>query len=231
MIYVTSDIHGNWQRFQSILDQIDLAPEDTLYILGDVIDRFPDGGRILRRIMKMPNARLLMGNHEWMMYTALCPDREVPEWEREENLEIWYQNGGGVTHNYLKHLRKDARRELLEYVRRLPLQVRIQVEGREYRLVHAAPVEWYPRYAGEYGSPVEFAVWHRILQRPDPEEKYTLIVGHTPTAYLQADHPSQIWRGEGILDIDCGCGTRYGRLACLRLEDGEVFYSRDPEEG
>ena len=39
MIYVMSDIHGNTRRFDSILKQIDLQPEDTLYILGDVIDR------------------------------------------------------------------------------------------------------------------------------------------------------------------------------------------------
>lgn len=230
MIYVMSDIHGNGQRFRSILDQISLGPGDTLYILGDVIDRYPEGGKILRWIMKRPNVRLLMGNHEWMMHKALCPERDTPPREQEENLEIWYQNGGRVTHNYLKRLRKEARRELLEFVGQLPLQARVQVEGREYRMVHAAPVEWYPHYAQHYGSPAEFAVWHRILQRPDPEEKYTLIVGHTPTAYLQADHPSRIWQGDGILDIDCGCGTRYGRLACIRLEDGQVFYSRDQEE-
>ena len=50
MTYVLSDIHGNSRRFQSILSQIDLQPEDTLYILGDIIDRFPDGGRLLRQI-------------------------------------------------------------------------------------------------------------------------------------------------------------------------------------
>ena len=38
MTYVLSDIHGNSRRFQSILSQIDLQPEDTLYILGDIID-------------------------------------------------------------------------------------------------------------------------------------------------------------------------------------------------
>ena len=35
MIYVMSDIHGNSKRFDSVLSQIDLKPEDTLYILGD----------------------------------------------------------------------------------------------------------------------------------------------------------------------------------------------------
>lgn len=47
MNYVLSDIHGNRQRFDSIMEQIALQPEDTLYVLGDVIDRYPDGIRIL----------------------------------------------------------------------------------------------------------------------------------------------------------------------------------------
>ena len=51
MIYVMSDIHGNMRRFHSVMEQINLQPEDTLYILGDVIDRHPDGIRILRKIM------------------------------------------------------------------------------------------------------------------------------------------------------------------------------------
>lgn len=65
MIYVMSDIHGNAIRFNSIMEQIDLQPEDTLYILGDVIDRYPDGIRILRLLMSMPNVQMLLGNHEY----------------------------------------------------------------------------------------------------------------------------------------------------------------------
>ena len=53
MTYVLSDIHGNLRRFESIMAQINLQPDDTLYVLGDVIDRYPDGIKILRRIMQM----------------------------------------------------------------------------------------------------------------------------------------------------------------------------------
>jgi hypothetical protein len=44
----------------------------------------------------------------------------------------------------------------------------------------------------------------------------------------------QIYQWEGMIGIDCGSGypedpaheeSRYGRLACLRLDDGQVFYS------
>lgn len=67
MTYVLSDIHGSLPRFESIMAQINLQAEDTLYVLGDVIDRYPDGIKILRRIMQMPNAKMLIGNHEYML--------------------------------------------------------------------------------------------------------------------------------------------------------------------
>ena len=46
-----SDIHGNLDRFEKVLKQIDLQDDDKVYILGDVIDRNPYGIEILLRIM------------------------------------------------------------------------------------------------------------------------------------------------------------------------------------
>ena len=54
MIYVMSDIHGNVRRFDSIMEEIDLQPDDTLYVLGDVIDRFPYGIKILQELWQCP---------------------------------------------------------------------------------------------------------------------------------------------------------------------------------
>ena len=51
MIYVLSDIHGNKENFDSILEKINLRMEDSLYILGDVIDRYPYGIQLLQQIM------------------------------------------------------------------------------------------------------------------------------------------------------------------------------------
>ena len=97
MHYVLSDIHGNTRRFDSVMAQIDLRPEDTLYVLGDVIDRYPDGGRILRRLMGMPNVRMLLGNHEYMMLDALYDgwsEKPAPfsHWTQEQRLYLWYEN-------------------------------------------------------------------------------------------------------------------------------------------
>ena len=39
MIYVMSDLHGCFDKYKEMLSLIDFAPRDTLYVLGDVIDR------------------------------------------------------------------------------------------------------------------------------------------------------------------------------------------------
>lgn len=232
MIYVLSDIHGNERRFRSILDQIGLQPGDTLYILGDVVDRHPGGIRILRTIMGMPNVRMLLGNHEYMMLRALgCPyDDNVDDGRA---LAHWYRNGGQVTHDHWKRIRKSLRAEIVAYLHALPLHFDIEVNGTRYKLVHAAPTEEY-RVEPKYKNAVHFAVWKRLGADYVLPGDYTLVFGHTTTKHYQGNVPMEIWHGDHRLGIDCGSGypedSPYGRLACLRLDDGKVFYSRETAE-
>lgn len=231
MTYVMSDIHGNLKRFESIMEQINLQPEDTLYILGDVVDRFPYGIKILRTIMKMPNVKMLLGNHEYMMLGAIghCKDaadeRENANWKQRR---IWYRNGGGITHEYLKHIKKEYRAELFNYLRNLPVNIDVEVNGVQYKLVHASPIENFMRLLGyhyEYDNEKEFAVWERWDETHHVPEGFTMIFGHTPTWHFQEEEPSKIFKCDDAIGIDCGCGYDYGRLACLRLDDMKEFYS------
>lgn len=201
MVYVISDIHGNMRRFLSVLKQIDLQPSDTLYVLGDVIDRHPDGIRILRKLMAMPNAKMLLGNHEYMMLRALGEpydpaDREQP-YDLEQCLRLWYRNGGGVTHHYWKHIRKSVRAEICGYLKSLPLNIDITVNNAAYKLVHGAPAEQYELYGEQFRNRTHFAVWKR-LQDEDPSPLgCTMIFGHTTTRHYQEHFPMCIYHGQG----------------------------------
>ncbi len=235
MTYVMSDIHGNLRRFDSIMEQINLQPDDTLYILGDVIDRYPDGIRLLRRIMKMPNVKMLLGNHEYMMLNAIGDCKDAAEEKKRQDahkfaLHRWYRNGGEVTHNQIKRIRKSQRAEIFQFVEQLPLNIDVEVNGIKYKLVHGSPVENYEVYyfaAREYKSVKDFAVWCRWEACHTVPEGFTLIFGHTPTIYYNDIVPLQIWKSDDAIGIDCGCGFEDGRLACLRLEDMQEFYSSD----
>lgn len=184
MIYVMSDIHGQKRRFDSVMKQINLQPEDTLYVLGDVIDRNPDGIKLLRQIMAMPNVKMLLGNHELMMMNALYypppEDEEWPEYYYERKQALWYRNGGQVTHNYLKHIKKAVRQEIFEYLDKLPVNAELTVNDRQYILTHAAPVDLYESCGWKYKSARDFAVWMRFERFPVLEGRI-VIFGHTPT--------------------------------------------------
>lgn len=240
MIYVMSDIHGNLRRFRSVMKQIKLQPEDTLYVLGDVIDRYPDGIRILRQIMAMSNAKMLLGNHEYMMLRALGRPYDnadqMDDWAKEDARYLWYSNGGHVTHQYWKRIRKNLREEIIQYLHSLPLNYDVDVYGTHYTLVHGAPLVEHDTFSYRYSDLTYYAVWKRWQKYDRQNGDYTLIFGHTPTLQFAKIAPMKIWYGSRRIGIDCGSGypedsnshySKYGRLACLRLDDMKEFYSEE----
>ena len=54
MIYAMSDIHGQYELFRNLMEQIPLGKDDTLYVLGDVVDRGPDSMNTLKYMMANP---------------------------------------------------------------------------------------------------------------------------------------------------------------------------------
>lgn len=242
MIYVMSDIHGNLPQFRSVMEQIRLGQEDTLFVLGDVMDRYPDGVTILQELMAMPNAHLLLGNHDYMMLQVMDPRtvRGLHFAARRSALPRWFRNGGEVTKRALEALPKAELEALLDYVRALPLYYDVSVNGRRFRLIHAAPMELYDDHDWNYGSRTEFAVWYRWPTDEAPPaglEDRIFVFGHSATCHFQPNKdPMQIFYGDDRIGIDCGAGyprdaARYGlprgRLACLRLDDLAEFYANE----
>ena len=64
MRYVMSDIHGEYELFLKLLDKIGFSENDELYICGDIIEKGKDSVKLARYIFSMPNAKVIMGNHE-----------------------------------------------------------------------------------------------------------------------------------------------------------------------
>ena len=214
MIYCVSDIHGELDKFEQILELIHFSAEDHLYILGDVIDRGALGVDILRMVMDTSNMTMLLGNHEQMCLSTLGPHNEFGA------RDLWRMNGGSATYRELLYHRAPRERsEILRFLSGLPDHLDLTVGGRKFHLVHGYP-----------GDDQDTRIWGRVeVDSRSPYPDTICIVGHTPTVFLTEKHDEDfsIWHGDGILDIDCGCGNRnavHRRLACLRLDDMAEFY-------
>lgn len=240
MIYVISDIHGNKKAFDSILNQINLQPNDDLYILGDIIDRQEYGIELIQQIMKMDNVHMILGNHEYMMMDALGFPYEVDDYTNINptiSKNNWFKNGGNVTYNAWIKLNNDEQEAIKKYLRDLPLNYDVEVNGRKFKLVHAVPtclydilIKHHPDKIVE--SKVQFAVWEReLIELMNEFDDFTTVFGHTPTVYFTNSLPMQIYCNRNIIGIDCGAAytnteeNHDYRLACLRLNDMKKFYS------
>lgn len=242
MIYVLSDIHGNKKNWLDILDQINLKEDDELYVLGDVIDRYPHGIEILQQIMRTKNMHMILGNHEYMMLNALGyqytdEDIKMPIKEQNENMNLWYMNNGLVTYEAFNKLTADEQTEIANFLKSLPLNANVEAGNQIYRLCHATIEELYDLVDfKEPESKASFCVWDReTIGYLIEMENIKIVFGHTPTFNFQPEkNPLEIYKEGSIIGIDCGSGwPEYagdfqckGRLACLRLDDGKEFYSK-----
>ena len=109
MIYVMSDIHGEKDRYDAMLELIRFSDEDTLIVIGDVIDRGPQGVDILKDIMRRPNVKFLIGNHELMMLETFWSGNDY------DARRLWTYNGGGETYRTLVY--KTSTEERLRILR------------------------------------------------------------------------------------------------------------------
>ncbi|MDA8519650.1 symmetrical bis(5'-nucleosyl)-tetraphosphatase [Acidovorax sp. NCPPB 4044] len=113
-LYCIGDIQGCDSALQRLLDNIGFSPSrDTVYLLGDLVNRGPESVQVLRRCAKAgDNVRSLLGNHDLHLLAASqgarkpsrrdtlqsvleAPDRDaLLEWLRQQPLAREHRHGG-----------------------------------------------------------------------------------------------------------------------------------------
>ncbi len=159
-LYLIGDLQGCNAPFQQLLKKIDFSPStDTLYILGDLVNRGPDSLGVLRALAALgDSARCLLGNHDLHLLAAWqgvrgvgrsdtlaevlnAPDREhLLHWLRHREMAIhdhgWLMVHAGVLPQWT-----------LEQTLRLAGEVEVQLRGLNFNEFLTAmygntPVAW-----------------------------------------------------------------------------------------
>ena len=231
--YVISDIHGQYNKFIAMLDAINLRDSDTLYVLGDILDRGPHPIKVLLKLMEMPNAICLVGNHEYMAAECLSflmrevTDRSLDELDYKtlDNLVTWQYNGAKTTIDEFRALSAEMQAEVIDFIKDMSIYEELTVGGKEYLLVHAGLGNFEPAK-----DILDYSLHDLVWKQADYSRKYfddkIVITGHTPTQFIKGNpKPGFIYRNNNHLAIDCGAYLEDGRLAAVCLETGEEFYT------
>lgn len=218
-----SDIHGNLEYFEKMLEEIKLTKEDRLVILGDMVDRGSDNMDTVFKIMDLKkqgyNIITLMGNHEDMAIEIIENYDDVDELRNGVYGNSVSKNGTMLT--FMEYMRSSVedKKRFLEEIK----SYEFYYESDGYLFVHAGveaktPLEHQSKYD---------MIWIRdgFIDKESHGLPYTVIFGHTPTIHLNEDQRFHIWRKNDKIGIDCGASFG-GKLACLDVLNNIEYYVR-----
>lgn len=224
MIYVMSDLHGCFEEYKRMLEKIDFKESDTLYVIGDIVDRGSQSIQILQDMMVRSNVFPILGNHEYMLNE--CLDFMLSEINEEnisnvessntiQKLTSWItENGGAATFEQLNRLSKDELLDLQDYLMEFEIYKSLEVNQKRFVLAHA---NMKPEYLNDIEKYLMNMLFEKTDSTKDEFKDVYLITGHVPTS------DGKILKKNHHICIDGGCV--FGQnLACLCLDTMEEFY-------
>lgn len=238
--FAIGDVHGDRAALDRVLDRLPfVAPDDTLVLLGDYLDRGPDSRGVVERLRRLPEQTagkvvLLRGNHE---------DAYLRSIHDEVDVGFFLARGNGVAEAF----RSFTDREVIPGAALTADEVMAMFDPRGW--LPPAVITWLGTLATWYeddhaiyvhaGLDGEGAAWKHPrdgaekpllwMREPDFWAQYEgkpVVFGHTQTSELPPPQDGRgVWRRGPLVGLDTGCG-RGGWLSAIELPSGTIYDSR-----
>ena len=224
-MYVMSDLHGCYDKYLKMLEKIGFSESDKLYILGDVIDRGPDGIKILLDLTERVNVIFLRGNHEdtaLIVLSHLFSEKsKLTDKQLTDIVKLWCMDGGETTLKQFLVCSEKERERAMAALKYSQIYDEVEVAGKKYFLSHTVPGKEAMNNFDK--CKIEDFLWGE----PEYDKEYfpdkVFITGHTPTSFIDSACKGKIYKANNHIAVDCG--AVFGcPLGCIRLDDMQEFY-------
>lgn len=168
-LYCIGDVQGCDSALGELLDIIDFSPSrDTVYLLGDLVNRGPQSADVLRRCMAHGDAiRCLLGNHDLHL---LATAQGVRPPSRRDTLD--------------SVLTAPDRAAMLQWLRSQPLARSHEHGGQTLLMVHAGVLpSWSVAQTLAHADEV-----HTVLRSQEMPDFLRAMYGNTPNHWSDALH-------------------------------------------
>lgn len=217
------DIHGCRKTLAHLLEEvIQTDKEDTLYFVGDYIDRGPDSKGVIDYIMTLKEDKYkiitLKGNHEEILENARYDSLLMNNWTKSGGQECL--KSFGVNHP------NDIPKKYFDFINDL-------------EFYKETPFAFLVHGGFNFDAPNPFEDREAMLWLRDMKvdtaitDGKPVIHGHTPITLSETQR--QIKAGDNNICIDNGCvfdwknGEKMGILTAIDLKTKELFYCENRE--
>ncbi len=253
MLYIMSDIHGFYYKYNKTLDQlgnlhtvIDEGGEDKLILLGDYIDEGESSFRLLESIsmqqqMNPESVIVLRGNHEdWFLDfldgkddTWLGADINLrtsrtflTEEQFEKVIEFGLEGDAQKIYPYIRQCILDDHKELIAWMRSLPYYYETEKQIFVHAGIDEDAEEWW-----KLGTSNDYFV----NKYPATTGRFykDIIAGHIGTASISGDKNFHdiYYDGESHYFVDGTISVSEKLPVLVYDEKADKYYSLEKEEG
>ncbi len=121
-VAIISDIHGNIVALDAIIEQLNKERIDKIIVLGDLCNELPNGNEVINRLREI-HAEVIKGNKE----------------EYFLEYEKYKYNWSNIQFKNTIFMYNQLSQENKEYIRNLPFELNLDIEGIKIKNVHASP--------------------------------------------------------------------------------------------
>jgi serine/threonine protein phosphatase 1 len=230
MTYVMGDLHGMLDQFCDMLNKIKFKSSDTLYILGDIIDKGEESIKLLQNLSYRYNIFTIRGNHEKRALELLSAlpleagsiDPSAFDKETLAKILEWSKDGGALTVQQYMALSPDEKEGVLEFLEDMPSYELAEVGGKAFILVHGGIAGFSPdKDLEDYDEDAFYT--EGLDYSKQYYDNITIVSAHTPVGEIDPSNPEKIFKGNNHIAIECGVSNG-GPLACYCLDNGKEYY-------
>lgn len=222
-IFVMTDLHGRYDLFKKIADEIDFTKKDLLIIMGDSCDRGEYAYELYNWYITKQNEGYsiihLLGNHEDMLLKSRTDERYRQNW--------MYNGGNNTIQSFFRN--QDEIENIEEYYERNEFYKTDWIfkfiedmpniaESENYLFVHAG-IDFSKKLSEQ---DTEYTVWTRDDWQLNNNTGKIVYYGHTPQLRISViNNCINLDRGAFYTDI----------LSCAELKENKIYTVRNGEVG
>jgi len=217
--FAVGDVHGCLRTLRTLVEKlIDLKRHDTLYLLGDYLDRGPHSKGVLDYLMALLEGgydlRPILGNHEEMALQSVTDPKARAMW--------YFNRGGSTVAQFGVESPADIPARYLSFLASLPLILTTD----DYVFVHAGLDFSTPDPVRD--TQATCMLWERNFEvQTEKLRGRTLLCGHTVTSLSQIRSSL----GKPVICLDNGCFAKeqpgFGNLVALQLDTRELLVQKN----
>ena len=223
--FAATDLHGCLRTFRYLVEEeLQLRPDDHLYLLGDYVNKGPDSAGVLDYLMQLQEAgyqvQCLRGNHEQELSDTIFSRGDGDMW-RTRAEEAMTLASFGVSRP------SEIPMRYVQWLASLPLQLELP----DFVLVHAG---------FDFALPPDemrrdtFSMLYtkRFTYDPSRLAGKRLLHGHVPTPVAEVQ--ASVAAKTGAIGLDTGCAFRHNselrHLAALNLDTWQLHLVENQED-